>query len=838
MRGSRKLALLAVGLTVAGQAFIVGGAPANAASPLPGPVVRITPATPDDQKEPSIAINPTDPRNLVAGSIDGAAGGQCAVYDSTDRGANWTAAILPTASGFTNAGDPVIDFAADGTAYYLCMNTAAGNSELGQYVYVSTTGGQTWAAPVLAITRVAGDRYDKGDIVVDDRPFSPYLGNVYVAATLLNTGDVHFARSTTKAASFSNQQIISDAPVGFDVSLAVGADGAVYAAWSKETVGSPGVSNAILIDKSTDGGVSFGALSGGTDHQVQTGGIVAGGSGGVRPDPGRGNGAPYIATHPTDPNVVYAVWAEDPTGIDDSDIRFARSTDGGNTWPSSVRLNTDVNPASEFFSQYWPTMSVDPVDGEIDIIWYSDQNDPNRTDGTPLIDLYFTSSTDDGLTFATPTRVTPSSSGPFGFFGDYLGIDSYGGVAHPIWVDTTLGGGGQDVATAQIGAADLRITKDDDADPAIAGESIVYSISVTNDGPADAPDVVVTDVLPAGVSFAGSTVPCTESPSGTLTCLLGLLVAGASAGFDVTVDVDAGLVHDAGASVTLTNVATVDSTQGDPDQADNTAQETTDIHAETDIAIVSFAPVAPPTEVLLADPTTITLHKSITNDGPSGPVDVAVNVSATGDAGATVVPSASGSLEADLGQAEIRDVTETFTFTCLTSGPHTLTFDNTIQPADAATTDPDQSDNTASVNVAVDCLVPVAINIKPGSFKNPVNLEPGIIPVAVLTTAAGEYGLPIAFDATTIDVASVRFGPADLVAGGGGASEAHGRRHLGDELELNEITRDGDTDLLLHFSTEDSGVSAATTELCVRGTFLSGGVPYTFVGCDTVTITH
>jgi hypothetical protein len=116
-----------------------------------------------------------------------------------------------------------------------------------------------------------------------------------VDTPLLNTGDVHFARSNTKASSFSNQQIISDAAVGFDVSLAVGADGAVYAAWSKETLGSPGVSNAILIDKSTDGGVSFGALSGGTDHQVQTGGIVAGGSGGVRPDPGRGNGAPYSA---------------------------------------------------------------------------------------------------------------------------------------------------------------------------------------------------------------------------------------------------------------------------------------------------------------------------------------------------------------------------------------------------------------------------------------------------------------------------------------------------------------------------------------------------------------
>jgi uncharacterized repeat protein (TIGR01451 family) len=826
---------LVVGLIVAGQVVIIGGVPSDAASPLPGPAVRITPATADDQKEPSIAINPTNPRNLVAGSIDGAGGGQCAVYNSTDRGATWAADLLPTASGFTNAGDPVLDFAADGTVYYLCMNTALNNSQLGQYVYVSTDGGQVWSAPVLAIARVSTDRDDKGDIVVDDRPLSPFLGNVYVATTRLNSGDVHFARSTTKAASFSNGQVISDAAVGFDVSLAVGADGAVYAAWSRENLGSPGVSNAILIDKSTNGGVSFGALSGGTDHVVQVGGIVAGGTGGVRPDPGRGNGAPYIATHPTDPNVVYAVWAENPPGADDSDIHFARSIDGGNTWPASIRLNTDVNPASDFFSQYWPTMSVDPIDGEIDIIWYSDENDPNRSDGTPLIDLYFTSSTDDGLSFATPTRVTLTSTTPFGFFGDYLGIDSYGGVAHPIWVDTTLGGGDQDVATAQIGAADLRVGKADDADPAIAGQTITYSISVTNDGPADAPDTVVTDVLPTGLSFAGATVPCVDS-SGTLTCSIGLLPAGATVSFDVTVDVEAGLVHDAGASVALINAATVGSLQGDPDPSDNAAQETTVIVAESDVEIVSFASVSPPTEVLVGESTTVTLHKQITNGGPSGPVDVAVNATATGDSGAQVVPASSASVVADLGIAEIRDVVETFTFTCLTPGPHTLTFDNTIQPADAATNDPDQSDNTAVVEVPVNCLVPVAINIKPGSFTNPYNLKSGVIPVAVLTTAAGEYGLPVAFDATTIDVASVRFGPADLVAGGGDAAEAHGRGHSGDELELDEVTRDGDLDLKLHFPTKEAGASATTTELCVRGAFLSGGTSYPFIGCDTVTI--
>jgi hypothetical protein len=57
-------------------------------------------------------------------------------------------------------------------------------------------------------------------------------------------------------------------------------------------------------------------------------------------------------------------------------------------------------------------------------------------------------------------------------------------------------------------------------------------------------------------------------------------------------------------------------------------------------------------------------------------------------------------------------------------------------------------------------VVPVALYIKPSSYPNSINLRSrGNVPLAVLTTLAGEYGLPIDFDATTIDPLSVRFGP-------------------------------------------------------------------------------
>ena len=68
-------------------------------------------------------------------------------------------------------------------------------------------------------------------------------------------------------------------------------------------------------------------------------------------------------------------------------------------------------------------------------------------------------------------------------------------------------------------------------------------------------------------------------------------------------------------------------------------------------------------------------------------------------------------------------------------------------------------------------IVPVAINIHPGSSENPVNLKSnGNIPVAVLSTRPGEYGLPLAFDATSIHPLTTSFGPKAVVSTGAEAT--------------------------------------------------------------------
>lgn len=111
--------------------------------------------------------------------------------------------------------------------------------------------------------------------------------------------------------------------------------------------------------------------------------------------------------------------------------------------------------------------------------------------------------------------------------------------------------------------------------------------------------------------------------------------------------------------------------------------------------------------------------------------------------------------------------------------------------------------------------LPIAINIKPGSDPNSINLRDRV-PVAILTTLAGEYDTPEDFDATEVDVSTVRFGPRDVLEAGGGGTEVHGRGHIEDSTELDESTKDGDLDMVLHVDASSSGIGETTPGRNIR----------------------
>ena len=239
---------------------------------------------------------------------------------------------------------------------------------------------------------------------------------------------------------------------------------------------------------------------------------------------------------------------------------------------------------------------------------------------------------------------------------------------------------------------------------------------------------------------------------------------------------------------------------------------------------------------VVGETTTLDIAATVENLGRDGPVDGIVTQTVTSSAGVTVTPTEATFDADDLAVDTPQEVIGTYDVTCDAPGAQSVTVTSAIEPRLAKVADLDSSNDDAAVTFQVDCAVPVTVNVKPGSTPNPVNTREREIPLAVLTTAAGEYGNPMAVDATTIQAATVRIGLRNgLVADNSGVPESHGRVHISDEQELDEITRDGDSDALLHGNGRNIPVTDGVTELCVRGR-LGPGAGFSFFGCDDVDV--
>ncbi|MDH3408049.1 MAG: outer membrane beta-barrel protein [Gammaproteobacteria bacterium] len=124
-------------------------------------------------------------------------------------------------------------------------------------------------------------------------------------------------------------------------------------------------------------------------------------------------------------------------------------------------------------------------------------------------------------------------------------------------------------------SVDLQISKTPDADTVIVGEGVVYTIVVSHAADSkDASGVQITDTLPAGLTFVSVRVVqgpgfCVEN-AGEITCDVGALPDGQSSVIELQVRADT--------AATISNEASVTSTEPDKDVADNTAS--------TDVSVV------------------------------------------------------------------------------------------------------------------------------------------------------------------------------------------------------------------------------------------------------------
>lgn len=168
----------------------------------------------------------------------------------------------------------------------------------------------------------------------------------------------------------------------------------------------------------------------------------------------------------------------------------------------------------------------------------------------------------------TESRALPSGSSFFGVTAPELIESIHFGLSDGS--PTTSGSFVIDNLTIgnQGDSADLSITKSGDPDPVTAGQTLTYTIIVSNAGPSDATNVMATDILPPGVTFV-STSGCAEDPNGMPNCGLGTITTGGSKQYSITVSVDPGTTG------TLTNSVSVSSDALDPDTLNSSTSTNT-----------------------------------------------------------------------------------------------------------------------------------------------------------------------------------------------------------------------------------------------------------------------
>ncbi|WP_442482034.1 SdrD B-like domain-containing protein [Aeoliella sp. SH292] len=133
------------------------------------------------------------------------------------------------------------------------------------------------------------------------------------------------------------------------------------------------------------------------------------------------------------------------------------------------------------------------------------------------------------------------------------------------------------VGTSVQQVIDLAVTKvDNDGGANVTpGETIVYTVTVVNNGPSTATNVVLTDILPSNVTFnAGSSSVPTSNVGGVLTYNIGSLAPSVSSIITIAVVVDDDFVG------TVTNTASATANEFETNPANNSASSSSVVAVE------------------------------------------------------------------------------------------------------------------------------------------------------------------------------------------------------------------------------------------------------------------
>lgn len=390
----------------------------------------------DAANEPSIAVDPNNPDRIAIGwrQFDNIVSNfrQAGYGYSIDGGQTWTVPE-PIDPGVFRS-DPVLDTDEEGNFYYNSL-TKDDNSNYWCDVYRTSDDDFSWDEGTFAY---GGDK----QWMIIDKTGGSGDGNIYEFwnSSFSSCAPGSYTRSTDGGDTYDDCDGVMGDPIWG--TLTVGSEGQLY------TVGA--AADKIVVTRASNAYNS----SVQTSWDFSTYVDLKGNLGGWRPvNPSGLLGQAWIATDNSEgpgKDNVYVLSTVARNDIDDqADVMFARSTDGGENWEETIRVNDDIDIDHNNW-QWFGTMSVAP-NGRIDAVWLDTRNAPGTNEF--ISELFYSYSIDQGETWSSNECISEPFNPKIGYpnqnkMGDYFHMISDDDIVHVAWANTFTGG--QDVYYTRI----------------------------------------------------------------------------------------------------------------------------------------------------------------------------------------------------------------------------------------------------------------------------------------------------------------------------------------------------------------------------------------------------
>lgn len=352
--------------------------------------------------EPYIAVNPANQSNIISGWMRLRTDGKIwiATKASFDKGQTWSAVnFMPHDTPSNGSADVSIAFHSSGTAYLAWINFRTSPDTVGAvFVSKSMDGGLSWGTPNKVI-----DGIEKPDLPFDrpwiavDNSGGINDGTVFVTSMsaywYVGQHHIYLRTSADGGATWSSIKQVDNTTfsVGSLTSsfggISIGNDGRAYIAFiSYHVSASPFIRYYSVT--TTDGGVTF-------QRNVIGTAFVSGGSDFTK--------AWCIAANPVINSSAVLTWIDNRKG--DYDVLLSKTTDGGLTWSTPIRVNDDTINNGIEQDMVWADFSPS---GYLAVAWRDRRL--NGIGSTVPFDIYVATSTDMANSFDPNYRVTTVSS--------------------------------------------------------------------------------------------------------------------------------------------------------------------------------------------------------------------------------------------------------------------------------------------------------------------------------------------------------------------------------------------------------------------------------------------